>query len=85
VMVLGRAVDDVIAVLCQVRHSRRAVGWRPCRVMELAAAKQDVREVMYLLLDVDVHCDMKLWAPERTGGGCCQPTPTTASPPGTWP
>ncbi len=41
-LVLDRAVDDVVAVLRQVCHSRRAVGWRPCRVMELAAAQQDV-------------------------------------------
>ena len=57
-MVLGRAVNDVIAMLHRVRSSRRAVGWRPCRVMELVAAQQDVREVMYLLLDFDVHCDL---------------------------
>ncbi len=42
-LVLGRAVDDVVAmVLPQVCHSRSAVGRRPCRVMELAAAQQDV-------------------------------------------
>ncbi len=68
-MVLARAVDYVVAVLRRVRHSRRAVGWRPCRVMELAAAQQDVREVMYLLLDINVHCDMKLWALERAATG----------------
>jgi hypothetical protein len=37
--------------------------------MELAAAQQDVRELMYLLLDVNVHCDMKLWALERAATG----------------
>ena len=68
-MVLARAVDDIITVLRRVRHSRRAVGWRPCRVMELAAAQQDVREIMYLLLDVNVHSDMKLWALERAATG----------------
>jgi hypothetical protein len=39
------------------------------RVMELAAAQQDVRELMFLLLDVNVHCDMKLWALERATTG----------------
>jgi len=37
--------------------------------MELAAAEQDVREVMYLLLDAEVHSDMKMWAMERAASG----------------
>jgi hypothetical protein len=37
--------------------------------MKLVAAEQDVREVMYLLLDADVHSDMKMWAMERAASG----------------
>jgi hypothetical protein len=37
--------------------------------MELAAAQQDMRELMYLLLDINVHSDMKLWALERAVTG----------------
>jgi len=69
VMVLSKAVDNVVAMLRRVRHSHRAVGWRPYRAMELAAAEQDLLEVMYLLLDADVHCDMKMWALERAASG----------------
>jgi hypothetical protein len=65
VMVLSRAVNDIsVTMLRRVRH-----GWRPFRAMELAAAQQDVREIMYLLLDADVHCDMKMWALERATSG----------------
>jgi hypothetical protein len=49
-LVLEVATDDVRDILCRVWKSMRAAGWRPCRVMELDAALQDVRGLLYCWL-----------------------------------
>ncbi len=46
--VSGRILD----VFRGVRRCRRAAGWRPCRGMDLAAAVQDVRSLLYMLVDL---------------------------------
>jgi hypothetical protein len=68
-LVLEVATDDVRDILRRVQKSRRAAGWRPCRVMELDAALQDVRGLLYLLVEVGVPTPMKLWALTRAAGG----------------
>jgi hypothetical protein len=68
-VVMCRSIENIGAMLQRVRHSRRACGWRPCREMELAAALQDVRELLYHLVEENVHSDMLLWALDRAAGG----------------
>ncbi len=68
-LVLEVATDDVRDILLRVRKSRRAAGWRPCRVIELDAALQDVRGLLYLLVEVGVPTPMKLWALTRAAVG----------------
>ena len=68
-MVLEVATDDVRDIFRRVRKSRRAAGWRPCWAMELDAALQDVRGLLYLLVEVGVPTPMKLWALTRAAEG----------------
>ncbi len=68
-LVLERATDDVLAVTRRIRACRRTNGWRPCRGMEVAAAEQDVYELIYLLVDQEVYTDMLLWALDRAATG----------------
>ena len=68
-MVLEVATDDVRDIFRRVRKSRRAAGWHPCRAMELDAALQDVRGLLYLLVEVGVPTPMKLWALTRAAEG----------------
>jgi hypothetical protein len=68
-LVLEVATNDVRDILRRVRKSRRAAGWRPCRAMELDAALQDVRGLLYLLVEVGVPTPMKLWALTRAAEG----------------
>jgi hypothetical protein len=64
-----RSIENISAMLHRVCHSRRACGWRPCRAMELAAALQDVRQLLYHLVEEDVHSDMLMWALDQGAGG----------------
>ncbi len=41
----------------------RAAGWRPCHGMELAAVVQDVRGLLYMLVDLGVPTPMKVCVP----------------------
>jgi hypothetical protein len=68
-VVMCRSIENISAMLQRVRHSRRACGWRPCRAMELAQALQDVRELLYHLVEENVPSDMLLWALDRAEGG----------------
>jgi hypothetical protein len=68
-LVLEVATDNVGNIFRRVQKSRRAVGWRPCWAMELDAALQDVRELLYLMVGVGVPTPMKLWALTRAAEG----------------
>jgi hypothetical protein len=68
-LVLDGATDDVLAVTRRIRACRRTNGWRPRRAMEVAAAEQNVYELIYLLVDQEVYTDMLLWALDRAATG----------------
>jgi hypothetical protein len=50
-VVMCCSIENIGTMLQRVRHSCRACGWRPCRAMELAAALQDARELLYHLVE----------------------------------
>jgi hypothetical protein len=68
-VVMCRSIENIGAMLQRVRHSRRSCGWRPYRAIELAVALQDVRELLYHLVEKNVHSDMLLWTLDRAAGG----------------
>jgi hypothetical protein len=68
-LVLEVVTDDVGNIFRRVRKSSRAAGWRPCRAMEQDAVLQDVRELLYLMVEVGVPTPMKLWALTRAAEG----------------
>jgi hypothetical protein len=62
-------MDDVLAMMPQIRACRCTNGWRPCRAMENTEAEQDIWELSFLLVYQEVYTDMLLWALERAATG----------------
>jgi len=67
--VLSVAVNDIDAIFKSVRIMRRGNGWQPSRIMEIAVAIQDVRELTYLLCAAPVPAIMKILALRKAASG----------------
>jgi hypothetical protein len=66
-LMLEPAVSDVRRTLCRVRRARMAVDWRPDRKTTVAAAANNARALLYLL--VEMPTDMLIWALNRAADG----------------